>query len=99
MIGLVQERGPCRITTAHNPSRSTHTRGTMRNMMYIHQPVGIGFPHGTLSVGASCIGRTELLADLPSRLPLLASCAERSGALDRVIRRALRTLLRPTIAP
>ncbi|KAF9465808.1 serine carboxypeptidase [Collybia nuda] len=54
MIGLIQEHGPCRITNdsssvAHNP----FSWNNEANVLYIDQPVGVGFSHGDLKVGTS----------------------------------------------
>ncbi|EJD46912.1 alpha/beta-hydrolase [Auricularia subglabra TFB-10046 SS5] len=54
MIGLFQENGPCRINNdsqgvSHNPySWNEHS-----HMLYIDQPVGVGYSHGTLAVTGS----------------------------------------------
>jgi carboxypeptidase C (cathepsin A) len=55
MIGLFQEHGPCRIT---NDSRSVTINpfswNNEVNMLYIDQPVGVGFSHGdTTTVNGS----------------------------------------------
>ncbi|KIM38249.1 hypothetical protein M413DRAFT_420804 [Hebeloma cylindrosporum] len=54
MIGLFQEHGPCRITNdsssvTHNPFSWNNNA----NVLYIDQPVGVGFSHGDLKVGTS----------------------------------------------
>ncbi|EGN97785.1 hypothetical protein SERLA73DRAFT_182531 [Serpula lacrymans var. lacrymans S7.3] len=54
MIGLFQEHGPCRInndttTVDLNP----YSWNNNANVMYIDQPVGVGFSYGTLDVGTS----------------------------------------------
>ncbi|KAF5314902.1 hypothetical protein D9619_007517 [Psilocybe cf. subviscida] len=54
MIGLLQENGPCRInndttTVSHNP----YSWNNEANVLYIDQPVGVGFSHGDLKVGTS----------------------------------------------
>ncbi|KAJ8521696.1 hypothetical protein ONZ45_g1633 [Pleurotus djamor] len=54
MIGLFQENGPCRIRNDssdvdHNPlSWNNHA-----NVLYIDQPIGVGFSYGTMTVGTS----------------------------------------------
>ncbi|KAF9524177.1 serine carboxypeptidase [Crepidotus variabilis] len=54
MIGLFQEHGPCRIkndssTVVLNPT----SWNTEANVLYIDQPVGVGFSHGDTVVGTS----------------------------------------------
>lgn len=54
MIGLFQENGPCRInedeaTVSLNP----YSWNNNANMLFIDQPVGVGYSHGTLDVGTS----------------------------------------------
>ncbi|KAF9262605.1 alpha/beta-hydrolase [Marasmius fiardii PR-910] len=54
MIGLFQEHGPCNV----NPDGKTTTLNpfswnTISNMIYIDQPIGTGFSHGTTTVNST----------------------------------------------
>ncbi|KAJ8521695.1 hypothetical protein ONZ45_g1632 [Pleurotus djamor] len=54
MIGLFQENGPCRIT--NDSSRvvlNPFSWNTNANILFIDQPVGVGFSHGDMQVGTS----------------------------------------------
>ncbi|KAJ3476797.1 hypothetical protein NLI96_g10906 [Meripilus lineatus] len=54
MIGLLQENGPCRINNdSSTVSLNPNSWNNVANMLYIDQPVGVGFSHGTMSVGTS----------------------------------------------
>ncbi|PFH53266.1 hypothetical protein AMATHDRAFT_1338 [Amanita thiersii Skay4041] len=54
MIGLLQEHGPCRITNdSSSVTLNPHSWNNEANILYIDQPVGVGFSHGTLDVGTS----------------------------------------------
>ncbi|KAL9110061.1 MAG: hypothetical protein Q9227_005400 [Pyrenula ochraceoflavens] len=51
MIGLFQENGPCHfINGASTPSLNQYSWNTYANMLYIDQPIGVGFSYGTDSV-------------------------------------------------
>lgn len=54
MIGLVQEHGPCRITNdSSSVTLNPYSWNNQANVLYIDQPVGVGFSHGDLKVGTS----------------------------------------------
>ncbi|KIJ41895.1 hypothetical protein M422DRAFT_229416 [Sphaerobolus stellatus SS14] len=54
MIGLFQENGPCRINNASTGvTLNPNSWSNVSNMLYIDQPVGVGFSHGTTTVGTS----------------------------------------------
>ncbi|KAI0694524.1 serine carboxypeptidase [Cytidiella melzeri] len=54
MIGLFQENGPCRITNdSSSVTLNPQSWNNEVNMLYLDQPVGVGFSHGTTTVGTS----------------------------------------------
>ncbi|GLB40492.1 putative peptidase S10 family protein [Lyophyllum shimeji] len=54
MIGLFQEHGPCRITNdSSSVTINPYSWNNEANVLYIDQPVGVGFSHGELKVGTS----------------------------------------------
>ncbi|KAI0795769.1 alpha/beta-hydrolase [Abortiporus biennis] len=54
MIGLFQENGPCRINNdSTTVSLNPNSWNNVANMLFIDQPVGVGFSHGTTTVGTS----------------------------------------------
>jgi carboxypeptidase C (cathepsin A) len=54
MIGLLQELGPCRITNnSASVTLNPFSWNNNANLLFIDQPVGVGFSHGTESVGTS----------------------------------------------
>lgn len=72
MIGLFQEHGPCRITNdsssvTHNP----YSWNNEANILYIDQPVGVGFSYGTRKVGTS----EEAAADIWTFIQIFLSDA------------------------
>lgn len=53
MIGLFQENGPCKFnagSSSTTPVNNTLSFNNYANMIYIDQPVGVGFSYGTDSV-------------------------------------------------
>ncbi|EIM82008.1 serine carboxypeptidase [Stereum hirsutum FP-91666 SS1] len=54
MIGLLQELGPCRISNdSTTVSLNPESWNENANVMFIDQPVGVGFSYGTTTVGTS----------------------------------------------
>ncbi|KAL8907385.1 MAG: hypothetical protein Q9207_001435 [Kuettlingeria erythrocarpa] len=51
MIGLFQENGPCHfVNGASTPSLNPYSWNSYANMLYIDQPIGVGFSYGADSV-------------------------------------------------
>ncbi|PLB52231.1 putative carboxypeptidase S1 [Aspergillus steynii IBT 23096] len=51
MIGLFQEHGPCHFVDGEKkPSLNEHSWNNYANMLYIDQPIGVGFSYGTNNV-------------------------------------------------
>ncbi|KAL5366569.1 Alpha/Beta hydrolase protein [Aspergillus floccosus] len=47
MIGLFQENGPCHfVNGASTPSLNKNSWNTYANMLYVDQPIGVGFSYG-----------------------------------------------------
>lgn len=54
MIGLFQENGPCHfVNGASTPSLNPYSWNNFANMLYIDQPIGVGFSYGTDSVSST----------------------------------------------
>ncbi|EIM82394.1 serine carboxypeptidase [Stereum hirsutum FP-91666 SS1] len=54
MIGLFQELGPCRINNdSSTVSLNPYAWNEYANVLFIDQPVGVGFSYGTSTVGTS----------------------------------------------
>jgi carboxypeptidase D len=48
MIGLFQENGPCKFTgSSTTPVNNSYSFNNYANMIYIDQPIGVGFSYGT----------------------------------------------------
>ena len=54
MIGLFQENGPCHFENgASEPSLNPNSFNNYANMLYIDQPIGVGFSYGDDQVSSS----------------------------------------------
>jgi carboxypeptidase C (cathepsin A) len=71
MIGLFQEHGPCRITNdSSTVVLNPYSWNNESNIIYIDQPVGTGFSHGSVDrVGTS----QQAAADIWSFLQIFLS--------------------------
>lgn len=54
MIGLFQENGPCHfVNGASKPSLNPYSWNEYANMLYIDQPIGVGFSYGSEPVDST----------------------------------------------
>ncbi|KAN0094565.1 Alpha/Beta hydrolase fold [Tylopilus felleus] len=53
MIGLFQENGPCLVNADNSTSLNPYSWNNLSNMIYIDQPIGVGFSYGTDTVDSS----------------------------------------------
>ncbi|KAG7444067.1 alpha/beta-hydrolase [Guyanagaster necrorhizus] len=80
MIGLFQELGPCRITNdSSTVVLNPYSWNTNANLLFIDQPVGVGFSYGTLDVGTS----QEAADDVWTFLQIFFSDSKFASLLDR----------------
>lgn len=75
MVGLFQENGPCRFVNGEEtPSLNPYSFNNYANMLYIDQPVGVGFSYGndaavdSTPTAASCVvdAATGVLCAFPA---------------------------------
>ncbi|KAG9233250.1 Alpha/Beta hydrolase protein [Amylocarpus encephaloides] len=54
MIGLFQENGPCTfLPNATEPTHNPHSWNEHANMLYVDQPIGVGFSYGDETIGST----------------------------------------------
>ncbi|KAI0342248.1 alpha/beta-hydrolase [Trametopsis cervina] len=54
MIGLFQEHGPCQVNSdGHTTVINPFSWNNISNVIYIDQPIGTGFSHGTVNVNST----------------------------------------------
>lgn len=51
MIGLFQEHGPCNVSETLEATEIPYSWNRVSNMLYLSQPVGVGFSYETTEVG------------------------------------------------
>ncbi|KAK8045835.1 carboxypeptidase S1 [Apiospora saccharicola] len=67
MIGLFQENGPCQFYNGSSePSLNPYSFNNFANMLYIDQPVGVGFSYGNDSVDSTVSAAPQVWALLQS---------------------------------
>ncbi|KAL0566430.1 hypothetical protein V5O48_012347 [Marasmius crinis-equi] len=80
LIGLLQELGPCRITNdSTSVTLNPFSWNTNSNILFIDQPVGVGFSHGDMKVGTS----QQAAADVWSFLQIFLKDSRFSGLASR----------------
>ena len=63
MIGLFQENGPCQFYNGSSePSLNPYSFNNFANMLYIDQPVGVGFSYGNDSVDSTVSAAPQVWA-------------------------------------
>lgn len=61
MIGLFQENGPCHFTNgASEPSLNPNSFNEFANMIYVDQPISVGFSYGTDDVDSTFTAAPEV---------------------------------------
>ena len=61
MIGLFQENGPCHfVNGASTPTLNPNSFNNYANMLYIDQPIGVGFSYGTDDVSSTIEAAPEV---------------------------------------
>jgi carboxypeptidase C (cathepsin A) len=63
MIGLFQENGPCKFPlggSSSTPVNNTYSFNNYANMIYIDQPIGVGFSYGTDDVTSTVTAAPEV---------------------------------------
>ena len=51
LIGLFEENGPCNITEDLQTQLNPYSWSEVSNMLYLSQPIGVGFSNGTTKEG------------------------------------------------
>lgn len=62
LIGLFQEHGPCNVTETLGTIENPYSWNEASNMLYLSQPVGVGFSYETTVVGTQLDNGTFLNA-------------------------------------
>ncbi|GJJ09074.1 hypothetical protein Clacol_003296 [Clathrus columnatus] len=79
MLGLFQENGPCRITNdSTGVTLNPNSWNEVSNMLYIDQPVGVGFSYGNTTVGTSLEAAQDTWKDI-----MALSLLQQNAAISR----------------